>query len=86
MPLVCKAFLQHKSFVYFLFRDSKREYICTFVKQVHCTPNSAKEAIIFITMASKHSIFTIINTSHYHQNITLSQISNDSCTIDGYPL
>ena len=39
---------------------------------MHYAPNSAKEAItfIFIAMASKNSIFTIINTSHYQQNVT----------------
>ena len=53
---------------------------------MHYAPNSAIEAIIFIAMASKHSILIIINISHYQQNVTLSQISNDFCTIDGYPL
>ena len=60
--------------------------MCTFVKQMHYAPKSVIEAIIFIATASKHSIFTIINNSNYHQNVTLSQISNDFGTIDGYPL
>ena len=33
-------------------------------------PYSAIEAIVFIANASKHSIFTIIITSHFQQNVS----------------